>query len=160
MQYKVINVQPKKLVGKSLSMSFFEDKTGQLWGSFAPQVATIPHRVGCEKISLQFYSDDFMSNPTIPFIKWATVEVSDFKNTSETIQQLEFQGGLYALFHYKGSVLGAPDFFRKIFIDIIPNSEYQLDNSRPHFELLPAGKYDPMDENSEEQVYIPIKLKE
>ena len=56
--------------------------------------------------------------------------------------------------------MGAPDFFRKIFIDIIPNSEYQLDNSRPHFELLPAVKYDPMDENSEEQVYIPIKLKE
>jgi AraC family transcriptional regulator len=159
MKCKVINVQPKKLVGRSLSMSFFEDKTIQLWGSFAPQMAEIPDRVGGEKISLQFYSDDFMSNPTIPFIKWATVEVSDFKNTPETIQQLEIQGGLYALFCYKGSVLGAPDFFRKIFTELIPNSEYQLDNSRPHFELLPAGKYDPMDENSEEEVYIPIKLK-
>lgn len=160
MEFKVINLQPKKLVGKSLPMSFVEDKTGQLWGSFAPQIATIPNRVDGEKISLQFYSDDFMTNPLISFTKWAIVEVSGFENIPETIQKLEIEGGVYAVFHYKGNVLGAPDFFGKIFSNIIPNSEYQLDNSRPHFELLPAGRYDPMDENSEEEVYIPIKLKE
>lgn len=102
MEYKVIKVQPKKLVGKSLSMSFFEDMTAQLWGSFAPQMAAIPDRVGGEKISLQFYSDDFMSNPTNPFIKWATVEVSDFKNTPETIQQLEIQAVYMPYFITKG----------------------------------------------------------
>ncbi|MDI9311602.1 MAG: GyrI-like domain-containing protein [Limnohabitans sp.] len=160
MEFKIINLQPKKLVGKSLPMSFSEDKTGLLWGSFAPLIATIPNRIGGEKISLQFYGNDFMTNPTIPFVKWASVEVSDFENIPDAIQKLEIKGGLYAVFHYKGNVMGAPAFFGKIFSEIIPNSEYGVDNSRPHFELLPAGKYDPMDENSEEDVYIPIKLKE
>lgn len=160
MQFKIINLQPKKLVGKSLLMSFSEDKTGLLWSSFAPQIATIPNRIGGEKISLQFYGNDSMTNPTIPFTKWASVEVSDFENASETIEKLEIDGGLYAVFQYKGNILGAPAFFGKIFSEIIPNSDYELDNSRPHFELLPAGKYDPMDKNSEEEVYIPVKLKE
>jgi AraC family transcriptional regulator len=160
MNFEVVQLEPKKLIGKSLSMSFVEDRTGQLWASFAPKIASIPNRIGGEKISLQFYSDEFMTNPTLPYSKWATVEVTDFGIIPEGIETLEIEGGLYAVFHYKGSVLGAPNFFRKIFVEIIPNSNYQIDNLRPHFELLPAGKYDPMDENSEEDVFIPIKLKE
>ncbi|RXR17330.1 AraC family transcriptional regulator [Flavobacterium amnicola] len=159
MEFSIAELQPKKLVGKSLSMSFTDDKTGMLWGSFAPQIKNVANRVGDEKISLQSYTDDFMIDPTIPFVKWAAIEVSDFKNVIQGIEKLEITGGLYAVFHYKGNVLGAPKFFSKIFKESIPNSNYQLDNSRPHFELLPAGKYDPMDENSEEKIYVPIKLK-
>lgn len=159
MQLNIVNLESKKLVGKSLSMSFVDDKTGILWGSFAPQIKNVANRVGDEKISLQFYTDDFMIDPAIPFVKWAAVEVSDFNNVLQGIEKLEITGGLYAVFNYKGNVLGAPNFFDTIFKEYIPNSNYQLDNSRPHFELLPAGKYDPMDENSEEKIYIPIKLK-
>lgn len=159
MEFSIVELQSKKLVGKSLSMSFVDDKTGILWGSFAPQIKNVANRVGDEKISLQFYTDDFMIDPTIPFVKWAAIEVSDFKNVFQSIEKLEIIGGLYAVFHYKGNVLGAPDFFSKIFKEYITNSNYQLDNSRPHFELLPSGKYDPMDENSEEKIYVPIKLK-
>jgi len=152
-------LQLKKLVGKYLSMRFADDKTGMLWGSFAPKIKDITDRVGDEKISLQFYTDDFMIDPTIPFNKWAAIEVTDFKNVLQDFEKLEITGGLYAVFHYKGNVLGAPNFFSKIFKESILNSNYQLDNSRPHFELLPSGKYDPMDENSEEKIYVPIKLK-
>jgi|JI10StandDraft_1071094.scaffolds.fasta_scaffold72047_7 AraC family transcriptional regulator len=159
MEIKIVNINSKKLIGKSLLMSFLNDKTGMLWGSFAPFMKDIPNRVGGGKISLQFYTDDFMSNPNLPFTKWATVEVSDYENMPEELQKLEIEGGMYAVFHYKGNVLGAPAFFGKIFTETIPNSKYQLDNFRPHFELLPAGKYDPMDENSEEDVYISVKLK-
>lgn len=46
MGFKITDLQPKKLVGKSLTMSFIKDKTGMLWESFAPQMATISNRIG------------------------------------------------------------------------------------------------------------------
>lgn len=159
-EFEIVNLETKKLIGKSSSMSFFNNTTGLLWGSFAPRIKDIKNRVGDERISLQFYSDNFMNDPEIPFIKWATVEVSDFETIPHDLHTLEIEGGLYAVFHYKGNVLGAPTFFGKIYGELIPNSDYELDNFRPHFELIPAGKYDPMDENSEEYIYIPVKLKE
>jgi AraC family transcriptional regulator len=146
MVFEIVNVEPKKLIGKSLKMSFLDNKTGLLWGSFAPHIKHIQDKVGSDRISLQFYSDSFMQNPIIPYTKWASVEVLNFNNLLPELETLEMEGGLYALFHYKGNTLGAPDFFRKIFNECIPNSNYHLDNSRPHFELLSIGKYDPMDE--------------
>ena len=159
MEFKIIEIQPKKLIGKSLSMSFLNNTTGVLWRSFAPHIKEIKNRVGDDRISLQFYTDDFMTDPNISFIKWATVEVADFENTLQDLETLEIKGGLYAVFHYKGNVIQAPTYFKSIFSEWIPASEYQVDNSRPHFEILPIGRYDPMDENSEEDIYIPIKLK-
>lgn len=159
MEFITIELSPKKLIGKSLDMSFMQDKTGDLWRSFLPIMNQVNNRVGNERLSLQFYSDDFMKNPSLSFTKWAVVEVLDFASVTEDMQTLEISGGQYAVFQYKGDIFGAPDFFRKIFSEIIPNSEYELDNLRPHFEILPE-KYNPMDANSEEEVYIPIKLKE
>ena len=159
MEFKIIEIQPKKLIGKSLSMSFLNNTTGVLWRSFAPHIKEIKNTVGDDRISLQFYTDDFMTDPNIPFTKWATVEVTDFENTLKDLETLEIKGGLYAVFHYKGNVIQAPTYFKSIFSEWIPASEYQVDNSRPHFEILPIGRYDPMNENSEEDIYIPIKLK-
>lgn len=158
MEFRIVEITPKKLVGKSLEMSIMQDKTGDLWRSFLPVINQVNNRVGKERLSLQFYSDDFMKKPSLLFTKWAVVEVSDFVSVSEEMQTLEISGGKYAVFHYKGNVFGAPEFFGKIFGEIIPNSAYELDNSRPHFELLPTV-YNPMDENSEEDVFIPIKNK-
>ncbi|GAA4773106.1 MULTISPECIES: GyrI-like domain-containing protein [Flavobacterium] len=159
MEFKIIDIQPKKLIGKSLSMSFLNNATGVLWASFAPSIKEIKNRVGGERVSLQFYGDDFMKNPSIPFTKWATVEVSNFDEIPSHLEKLELNAGLYAVFHYKGNVVQAASYFKNIFTEWIPASEYEVDNSRPHFEILPIGKYDPMDENSEEDIYIPIKLK-
>jgi AraC family transcriptional regulator len=159
MIFSVVNLSSKKCVGRSLPMSFVENKTGQLWGSFMPKVKEIASKVGGEHISLQIYSDDFMNDPSLPFTKWALVEVSDFDSVPEDLVNYTITGGLYAVFPYKGNAIQAPAFFERIFKESIPASDYELDNSRPHFEILPEGKYDPMDPDSEETIYIPIKLK-
>lgn len=159
MEFKIVEIKSKKLIGKSLSMSFLNNTTSLLWASFAPRIKEITNKVDNQRISLQFYSNEFMSDPTIPFTKWSAVEVTDFDIIPNDLQILEITGGLYAVFHYRGNVLGVQSFFKKIYEESIPNSEYQLDNARPHFEILPAGKYDSMDENSEEDIYVPIKLK-
>ncbi len=160
MDFVIVNLTSKKFIGKSLSMSFSEDRTGQLWGSFMPRVKEIANRVGGERVSMQLYSDDFMQNPELLYTKWATVEVVNYNLIPNGLEAIDITGGLYAVFPYKGNIIQAPVFFEKIFMEWIPNSEYELDNSRLHFEILPEGKYDPMDPNSEETIYIPIKLKE
>lgn len=159
MDFKVVEVKSKKLVGKSLEMSFTENRTGDLWRSFAPMIKEIPSRAGTDRVSLQIYPNEFMQDPTLKFTKWALVEVSNYSSELNELEQFNFTGGLYAVFNYKGNVIQASIFFKKIFAECIPASVYELDNSRPHFEILPIGKYDPMDENSEEDIYIPIKLK-
>jgi AraC family transcriptional regulator len=66
-------------------------------------------------------------------------------------------GGLYAVFIHKGSASAGPKTFQYIFGTWIPNSIYDVDN-RPHFEIL-GNKYKNEDPDSEEEVWIPIKLK-
>lgn len=157
MEFTIQEFSPKKLVGKSLSMSFVEDKTGILWASFGPKIKEIKHRVGEEKFSIQFYSDSFMKDPNIVYTKWATVEVSDYEVLPDDIETLNIIGGTYAVFSYIGNTMQAANFFTKIFHEWLPNSKYEVDNTRPHFEILPAI-YNPLDEKSKEQICIPVQL--
>lgn len=157
MEFIIQEFAPKKLVGKALTMSFVADKTGPLWASVAPRIKEIPNRVGEEKISLQFYSYSFMLDPTLEYTKWAAVEVTTFENIPEGMQTLEIPGGTYAVFAYTGNISMAAEFFAKIFGEWLPNSNYKVDNSRAHFEILPAI-YNPLDVNSTEQICIPVTL--
>jgi AraC family transcriptional regulator len=60
------------------------------------------------------------------------------------------------VFHYKGLSTDT-SIFQYIFGTYLPASEYELDQ-RPHFEIL-GDKYKNMDTESEEDIYIPIRLK-
>ncbi|RYE38364.1 MAG: GyrI-like domain-containing protein, partial [Sphingobacteriales bacterium] len=44
-----------------------------------------------------------------------------------------------------------------IFTEWLPNSAYELDD-RPHFELL-GSKYKNDDAESEEEIFVPVRLK-
>jgi AraC family transcriptional regulator len=89
-------------------------------------------------------------------VKWATVEVSHFDSVPIDMETFILPGGLYAVFHYKGSS-SDPSIFQYIFGTWLPSSAYTLDN-RPHFEVL-GGKYKNNDPTSEEEIWIPIRLK-
>jgi AraC family transcriptional regulator len=65
-------------------------------------------------------------------------------------------GGLYAVFDYKG-LSTDNSIFQFIFGTWLPSSEYDLDD-RPHFEVL-GNKYKNNDPTSEEEIWIPIKMK-
>lgn len=146
----------KKLIGQKLEMSISENKTGQLWGGFAPRVQEIENRIDSDKFSLQVYPTDHFRvfDPTKTFVKWALVEVRDFGNIPQEMESFELEGGLYAVFDYKGSSSDSA-VFQYIFTEWLPNSGYQLDN-RPHFEVL-GEKYRNNDPESEEEIWIPIK---
>jgi AraC family transcriptional regulator len=73
------------------------------------------------------------------------------------MEVLELPEGLYAVFTYKGIPANAAPFFRSIFTEWLPASDYVLDN-RPHFEIL-GSLYQHNDPKSEETVWIPVKQK-
>ncbi len=151
----IVALKEKTLVGMSLEMSIVQNKTGALWGSFAPRIREISDRMGEDKYSLQVYPEDYFEvfNPMKLFQKWALVEVSSIDNLPQGMLPFTLEGGLYAVFQYKGSSAD-PSIFQYIYSEWIPRSKYQLDN-RPHFEVL-GEKYKNNDPNSEEEIWVPI----
>jgi AraC family transcriptional regulator len=153
---RIENLNEKKLIGKRLKMSLANNRTGELWASFMPRRKNISNHLTTDLISLQVYPSTHFSDfkPANLFEKWATVEVSDFDNVPNDLEKFILQGGLYAVFHYKGLSTDS-SIFQYIFGTWLPNSDYVLDD-RPHFEIL-GEKYKNNDPDSEEEIWIPIR---
>ncbi len=157
MQPEIQILQEKKLIGKSLKMSLSNNKTADLWKSFMPVRKEIANNLSSDLFSLQVYESEYFENfdPDNEFEKWALMEVADFEAIPEDMKPFTIPAGLYAVFHYKGS--GSDhSVFDHIFQTWLPASLYSLDN-RPHFQVL-GEKYKNADPNSEEELWIPIKL--
>lgn len=151
-------IKEKKLIGKRLVISFANYNVAELWKSFLPRRKEITHNITQDLISMVVYSPTHFSNFsfTNEFEKWATVEVSNFDDVPYEMETFILEEGLYAIFYYKG--LNTDNaIYEHIFKSWLPASVYVLDD-RPHFEVL-GDKYKNNVPNSEEEIYIPIKLK-
>lgn len=159
MQPEIIEIEEKKLAGINTTMSLMNNKTAELWKRFMPLRNDIPNTVNKDLFSLQVYPENYFKNfsPATEFEKWALIEVASFDDLPKSLKPFTIPSGSYAAFHYKGSSANANELFRYIFDEWLPSSTYELDN-RPHFELL-GEKYNNNSLDSEEMVYIPIKIK-
>jgi AraC family transcriptional regulator len=148
----------KKLVGKRLTMSFADYKIGELWRTFLPRRKEIANNLTNDLISLVVYQPNHFANfkPTNEFERWATVEVSTFDHVPNDMETFVLQGGLYAVFNYKG-LNTDHSIFEYILGTWLPSSDFVLDN-RPHFEVL-GEQYKNNDPTSEEEIWVPIKKK-
>lgn len=158
MKPEIKTLSQKTLIGKRITMSLANNKTGELWKSFMPRRNEIKNVISTDLFSLQTYDANYFKafNPNNEFEKWALSEVSETNEIPSGMEVFSLEGGLYAVFFYKGL---NTDFsiFNYIFSEWLPKSEYNLDN-RPHFEILGA-KYKNNDPESEEEIWIPIKKK-
>jgi len=156
---KIETSTEKKLVGKNMTMSYADNRIGQLWGSFMPRRKEITNSVTNDLISMVVYPPTHFTNfkPTNEFERWAAVEVANFDSVQEGMETFTLLSGLYAVFLYKGTSTDISNFYQHIFTVWLPNSDYVLDN-RPHFEIL-GEKYKNNDPLSEEEIWIPIKTK-
>lgn len=147
----------RKLVGKRLTMSFTDYKVGELWRSFMPQRHEICNALSTDLISMVVYKPTHFTNfsASNEFEKWAAVAVEDFVDVPHQMETFVLESSLYAVFEYKG-LNTDPSIFQYIFGDWLLNSVYLLDD-RPHFEVL-GQKYKNNDPNSEEEIWIPIRL--
>jgi AraC family transcriptional regulator len=154
---KIEILTEKKLVGKRMFMSLADNKTPNLWQSFMPRRKEIENNLNGELISMQVYDQPLkLGDLNQIFEKWAAIEVSNFNNVPFEMETFILEGGLYAVFHYKGANTDI-SIFKYIFGEWLPSSGYLLDH-RPHFEIL-GEKYKNNSTNSEEDIWIPIKPK-
>lgn len=153
-------LNPKKLVGLHVNMSFSENKTDELWRGFMPRRREIPNTIGNELYSLEIFPPGYFEhfNPMAAFEKWAAVEVSGYDGLPQGFETLFLTGGLYAVFQHKGPASAGPRTYRYIFEEWLPNSGYRLDH-RPHFAVM-GEKYKHEDPDSEEEIWIPVVPKE
>ena len=84
MQHRIKMITSKKLVGKHMTMSFTDDKTGELWKSFMQQRREIANNTNQELISMQVYPPEFFADfhPATKFEKWAAIEVNSLEQVS------------------------------------------------------------------------------
>jgi AraC family transcriptional regulator len=161
MQPRIETLKERKLIGKRLTMSLADNQTLKLWQKVMPRRKDIKNSLTTDLFSIQVYPQLFnfsFSDLNEAFEKWAAIEVADFETVPIEMETFILIGGLYAVFDYKGLSTDIK-VFEYIFGTWLSNSdEYSLDN-RPHFEIL-GNKYKNNDPNSEEQIWIPIKLKE
>lgn len=155
---KITPSPPKNLIGMHQTMSFAHYTIGELWSSFIPRRKEITNNLTNDLISLAVYQPTHFADfkPTNEFERWAAVEVADFGNVPAGMETFVLPGGLYAVFDFKGSSADH-SIFQYIFGTWLPGSGYLLDD-RPHFEVL-GDKYKNNDPASEEEIWIPIKMK-
>ena len=149
----------KRFVGKRLTMSFTIDKTMELWKSFMPRRKEIINTVGKELYSVEIYEPSYFTNfdADKKFDKWAVVEVTDFDSVPHEMESFLSPKGLYAVFIHRGPASKGPETYHYIFDTWLPGSDFLVDN-RPHFAVM-GDKYKGDDPDSEEEVWIPVKLK-
>ena len=159
MEFRIDTIAEKKLAGKRMRMSLTNNKTSELWRSFMIRRKEIMNQVGSDLYSMQIFDPSYFKNfdPGNEFEKWAAAEVSDFGNVPETMETFTLISGMYAVFLHKGPVSTGPVTFQYIFGTWLPLSGYILDD-RPQFEIL-GEKYKNEDPDSEEEIWIPVKLK-
>lgn len=152
-------IAEKKLIGKSVQMSYSNNLTPSLWQSFMPFRNEVKNRINDEFISMQIFPKDFHNRVDInkEFEKWAAVEISSQDEVPNEMSTFTIPAGEYAVFLHKGSISEARNTFMYIFGEWLPKSEYNLD-LRPHFEVL-GEKYNKDSPESEEEIFIPIVKK-
>jgi len=74
MKPRIETSKEKKLVGKRLTMSLSDNKTGELWKSFMPRRKEITNTLTNDFISMTIYTPTYFANfkPTNDFEKWTT----------------------------------------------------------------------------------------
>lgn len=151
--YRIALIEPKKLIGFSITTSFRDDKTQIVWRKFMMRRNEIVNQTSNQLFSLQIYPENFTANQT--FRKYALAEVSDFNNIPNDFETFELESGKYLVFNYKGKAENGPELFRYIFQNFIPENQFEIDN-RPHFEIF-GEDYNPNDDFAEEEIWIPIR---
>ena len=160
MEPRIELLAEKKLVGKRLNMTLSNDRTFELWHSFMPHRKEIKNSISNDLFCLQVYDIRILilkiSIRRLNSIKWAAIEVTNFNDIPDNMETYTLKGGLYAVFIHKGAPSSFPKTFQFIFNEWLPKSDYELDN-REHFDLM-GDKYKNNDPESEEEIWVPIRL--
>lgn len=160
LQPKIMDIAAIHLVGMKEKTSVATMNPAEQWKQFMQRRNEVVH-IPNKYFSVQEYPTDYsfqQFNPTALFEKWAAVSVNDIVEIPKGMDAMTIPAGTYAMFLHKGTMQYFPKLMQYIIGVWLPNSDYELDG-RPHFEQLDERYLGPENPNSEEEIWIPIKLK-
>ena len=157
MEPKIVARPELALVG---TVYFGDPSSGEFartWHRFMQHSADILERAnGTESLGLEFYPEDFWQEH-----KWfymACVETKNLDAIPISMVGKRLPACTYAVFTIKGGVKKLGEGFRYAYDTWLPNSSYQI--AHPFdFEVYEEGRFKGDEEDSEIDIYIPIKLK-
>ncbi|MFN0188980.1 MAG: GyrI-like domain-containing protein [Bacteroidia bacterium] len=158
---RIVQLPAKIVVGMHRRMSIEKNEIHLLWQAFMPRKKEIINNKNSFLFSLEVYDDlsfFYQFDPKNEFEKWAAMEVENFDDVPLQMEKLLIPEGLYAIFVFKGLTSDAYIFYTHIFTEWLPASGFDLE-LRPHFALM-GEKYKKEDPNSEEEIFIPIKVRD
>ena len=158
---RIEHLPEQLVVGMHRRVSIAKAETNILWQSFMPRKKEILNGKNSFLFSLEVYDElNYFSqfNPQNEFEKWAAIEVENVDVIPAGMEKLIIPEGMYAVFVFKGLTSDAYAFYNQIFSEWLPASEFELE-LRPHFALM-GEKYKKEDPTSEEEIYIPIKVRD
>ena len=159
LQAEIIQMPERQLMGLKIETNLQTNQTFQLWRQLMPwrqQYLTVLHT---EVFAVQLYDASYFEyfDVSNTFFQWACVEFQNGLDWPSSFEPLTIPAGLYAVFLYKGRS-DDQSIFNRIFTEWLPTSKYALDD-RPHVQVM-GEHYRNMDPNSEEMIYIPVRLKQ
>lgn len=159
MYFRIELLEEKYLLGKSLQMTFAENRTPELWRSFMPLRREIKNKANSDLYSIEVYEPEFFHkfNPNNFFIKWAAQEVTSLADVPIGFETVIIPAGLYAVFLHRDPASTGATTYAYIFNQWLPSSGYQVDQ-RPHLAIM-GEKYKNEDTDSEEEIWIPVRDK-
>lgn len=104
-----------------------------------------------------------MDDPTItpaPLTRYvaATTFDGDYKETPESkLHKMEIKAGKYAIYTMKGAYKNMPDVFAKLRTEWLPNSNEDLDCTRPWLEIYLNNPFEVPEEEYLTDLHIPLK---
>ena len=160
MKPRIESISELKLIGQSMNMTLEQDRTIDLFKQFMPRRSLITNSINSDIYEVLIYEDSNFKNftPQSFFTKWVCLAVDHFEDHPSDMNPLTIEQGLYAIFTYKGHSSSFGKFMHWILTEWLAQSPYHLD-ARPHFHIL-GDKYKHGHPESEEEVYIPVKILE
>lgn len=157
MNFEIKHIEKLVLSGVKSEMNFANHQPQKLWQQLMPVVsrnfAVRPVLYSVEVYPNANFFTEF--HPQAPFEKWAAIEESAHFSPIESWERLEIPTGKYAVFIFRGTQAGVPDFYQKILRQWLPEAGLVLDH-RPHFARMDA-RYINGNPESEEEIWIPIR---
>ena len=148
-----------QLAAKGITMTMAENRTVELWQSAKPIMMRMQGRrpgfISMEVFPEGINFENF--TPRTPFQKWAAVQLDEGAAVPEGLEAYSLQGGLYAVFRFRGLPAQVAALMQHIFLEWIPASEYEVDD-REQLAFMPED-YRPDDPDAEEEFFIPVRRK-
>ncbi|HCD53064.1 MAG TPA: GyrI-like domain-containing protein [Balneolaceae bacterium] len=148
-----------RLAGLSITSSLASRDLKDLWMKFRRLQKDFQDPKSHDSYSVSIYRNGFdpaAFTPNTIFKQWAATKVDQDFLIPDGLSELIIPTGTYAVFMYKGTAADYPKTARLFHTHWLPENGFITDD-RPNFEILGPDYLGPMNPDSEEQIWIPIK---